>query len=125
MTHDGNVVITGSTGRGAMAVATMNIGPVAGAITATATDTPFGQLPRNLPLDFALCQTDANANCISALAPQITVANAAQGQVLTFTVIVTGKGVTVPYIPQFNRTFVSFAVSGAPVGETGAAIKMQ
>jgi hypothetical protein len=125
LTHDGNIVISGATGSGVMGVATIDIGPVGGTIIATATDTPFGQLPRNLPIDLALCQTNSSGVCQGPLAQSLTISGVTPNQVLTFTVVATAKGITIPYIPQFNRAFVSLTSNGSPVGETGAAIKMQ
>lgn len=125
LTHDGNIVISGTKGTGVMATATMNIASATGTVTATASDTPVGQQPRNLPLFLNLCQTNSAGACMAPPSSSVTVANVTPGQVLTFGVFVQGAGVQIGYIPQFNRVFLELTQAGTPVGETSAAVKMQ
>jgi hypothetical protein len=118
-TSDGIVNVAGSTGTGAFAVATVNVGAM-GTITASA-DT--GGLA--LPVNISLCQTDpATGQCISAVGPNVTTqinANATP----TFGIFVQGNG-DVPFDPAANRVFVRFK-DGANVtrGSTSVAVRTQ
>jgi YVTN family beta-propeller protein len=118
-TNDGIVNVAGSTGTGAFAVATVNVG-ASGNITASA-DT--GGL--TLQVNISLCQTDpATGQCISAIGPTATTqinANATP----TFGIFVQGGG-TVPFDPAANRIFVRFKDgSNVTRGSTSVAVRTQ
>ena len=134
--NDGNLVIAGASGSGAMAAVAVNIGD-AGTLTFTATDTPSGQLARNLPLNLTICQTDAGGACINPTTPGPSATlTAAQFQAVFFSVFVTGQGSLIPYDPANNRVFILAAIPSAPandvappnatitIGEASAALKM-
>jgi hypothetical protein len=118
-TNDGIVNILGTTGIGAFAVATVNLG-ASGSLTASA-DTGAAALP----VAISLCQTDpVTAQCISAVGPTVTTqinANATP----TFAIFVQGNG-TVPFDPATNRIFVRFKDSGNETrGSTSVAARTQ
>ncbi len=124
-THDGNLVINGANGIGMMAVASIDIG-AAGTVVFMPTDTPVGQLPRNLPLSLFICQTDSSGICINPTTPGASsMVTAANNQTVFFSVVAVGQGVKVPYDPGNNRIFILAKQSGTPVGEASAAVKMQ
>jgi hypothetical protein len=106
VTHDGNVVLAGTTGSGVMVTAAINIAR-AGTVTFRPTDTPPGQLPRNLPLNLSICQTDATGTCINPTIPgpssTLTVAN---NQTVYFSVFAAGQGTLMPYDPANKRIFI-------------------
>ena len=54
-----------------MVAAAINLG-TAGTVTFTPLDTPFGQLPRSLPLALNICQTNASGACLATPAPSVT-----------------------------------------------------
>jgi hypothetical protein len=118
-TNDGIVNVAGSTGTGAFAVATVNVG-AGGTIIASA-DTGIASLPINI----SLCQTDpVTGQCISTIGPTATTtinANATP----TFGIFVQGNG-NVPFDPAANRIFVRFK-DGANVtrGSTSVAVRTQ
>jgi FG-GAP-like repeat len=117
--NDGIVNVAGSTGTGAFAVATVNVGAT-GTITASA-DT--GGLA--LPVNISLCETNpANGQCISAIVGSVTTqinANATP----TFGIFVQGNG-DVPFDPATNRIFVRFKdADGITRGSTSVAVRTQ
>ena len=119
LTNDGIVNIPGTTGTGAFAVATVNVG-ASGSITASA-DTGSAALPVNI----LLCETNpTTGQCISAIGPSVTTqinANATP----TFAILVQGGG-TVPFDPAMNRIFVRFKDSGNVTrGSTSVAVRTQ
>jgi hypothetical protein len=119
LTNDGILNIPGTTGTGAFAVATVNVG-ASGSITASA-DTGSASLPLNI----FLCETNpATAQCISAIGPSVTTqinANATP----TFAILVQGGG-AVPFDPATNRIFVRFKDSGNVTrGSTSVAVRTQ
>ena len=118
-TNDGIVNVAGSTGTGAFAVATVNVGAT-GTITASA-DT--GGLA--LPVNISLCQTNpTTGQCISAVGPSVTTqinANATP----TFGIFVQGIG-NVSFDPAANRIFVRFKDGGNVTrGSTSVAVRTQ
>ena len=123
-THDANVVINGTSGVGVMVAASVDIG-AAGTVVFTPSDTPIGQLPRNLPLSLFICQTDSSGNCINpttlGTSSTVTVAN---NQTVFFSVFAVGQGVNIPYDPANSRIFILAKQTGTPVGEASAAVKM-
>jgi hypothetical protein len=119
---DGFVVVPGTTGTGQVVAASMDIG-AAGTVTFTPTDTPVGQMPRNLPLDLTICQTDATARCMATAGPSVTV-NVTNGQVLFFSIFVKGRGQSVALNPAFNRVFLVAMQGNNAVGEASVAVKM-
>ena len=117
--NDGTLHIPGSSGSGAFAVATVNVG-ASGAITAVA-DTG----PALLPATITLCQTDpTSGQCISAVGSSVTTtinANATP----TFAIFATATG-AVPFAPASNRIFVRLKDSGGAVrGSTSVALRTQ
>ena len=121
--QDGNLVVPGPNGTGVMVAAAIDIG-VGGAVTFVATDTPFGQPPRNMPVTLTICQTDSSAQCLAPAADSITL-NVAAGQTLTFSVFAQGQGVPVAYNPASNRVFLVAQQGATPVGATSVALKME
>jgi hypothetical protein len=118
-TNDGIVNIPGTTGTGAFAVATVNVG-AGGSITASA-DTGSASLPVNI----SLCQTDpATGQCISAVGSSATTQINAN-ETPTFGIFVAGNG-PVPFDPATNRIFVRFKVGGGVTrGSTSVAVRTQ
>jgi hypothetical protein len=113
----GYVDIPGTTGTGAFAVATVNLG-IASPITASANTGAA-----NLPVNIALCQTNpVNGVCLAN--PTATVAtNIGANATPTFGIFVTGNG-TVPDSPGANRIFVQFSdANGVLRGETSVAVR--
>jgi hypothetical protein len=119
VTGDGIVNIPGTTGTGAFAVATVNVG-AGGNITASA-DTGGAVLPVSL----SLCQTNpATGQCISAIGPSVTTQINA-GATPTFGIFVIGTG-NVPFDPALNRVFVRFKDAGGVTrGSTSVAVRTQ
>jgi hypothetical protein len=103
-------------GAGAFAIATDNIG-VDATITVTA-DTG----PAKLPLTMTLCQTTADAQCLAAPAPSVTLDLAANATP-TFSIFVIAEG-SVAFAPGSSRVFVRF-LDGAGVshGSTSVAVE--
>jgi hypothetical protein len=118
-TNDGIVNIPGTTGTGAFAVATVNVG-AGGSITASA-DTGSASLPVNI----SLCQTDpATGQCISAVGSSATTQINAN-ETPTFGIFVAGNG-PVPFDPATNRIFVRFKDGGGVTrGSTSVAVRTQ
>ena len=117
LNNDGIVNIPGTTGTGAFAVATVNVGAT-GSITASA-DTGNASLPVNI----FLRQTDpAIGQCISTIGNSVTTqinANATP----TFGIFVQGGG-NVPFDPAGNRIFVRFKDAGGVTrGSTSVALQ--
>ena len=117
--NDGIVNIPGTTGTGAFAVATVNVG-ASGSITASA-DTGAASLPVNI----SLCQTNpANGQCISGIGPSVTTQINAN-TTPTFGIFVQGNG-NVPFDPAANRIFVRFRDAGGVTrGSTSVAVRTQ
>jgi len=115
-TRDGVVSTPDITGTGAFSVATVNVG-AAGTVTASV-DTGTAKLPAT----FALCQTDAQAQCQQS--PQSSVQSTfAANQTGTFSVFVTATGTTIAFDPANSRVFVRFKFNGGSVGSTSVAVK--
>jgi hypothetical protein len=125
LSHDGKMNIAGLMGTGLIVTAAINIG-AAGTVTFVPVDTPYGQLPRKLPLSLTICQTDSNGQCINPATPgpssTVTVAN---NQTVTFSIFATGQGIVIPYDPANNRVFILGSQGNTPVGEASAAVNMQ
>jgi len=115
----GIVDIPGTSGTGAFAVATVNVG-ASGVITATANTGSA-----SLPVSLAVCQTNPTSGiCLSTPSSSATT-TINTGQTPTFGIFVTGSG-TVPFDPANNRVFVQFADSNGNVrGETSVAVRSQ
>src|SRR5262249_14798667 len=123
--HDGNMAINGVNGIGVMATAAIDIG-AGGTVVFAPTDTPFGQLPRNLPLTLLVCQTNSSGACITPATPAAsTTVTIATNQTAFFTVFAAGQGTPIPYDPANNRVFLLAKQGGTPVGEASVAVKMQ
>lgn len=117
LSNDGIVNISGTTGTGVFAVATVNVG-AGGPITAWA-DTGGASLPVSL----TLCETNpATGTCLNPPTNSVTTqinANATP----TFGIFVTGSG-TVPFAPATNRIFVRFKDAGeVRRGATSVAVR--
>jgi hypothetical protein len=116
---DGILHITGATGSGAFAVASVNVGS-GGAITATANTGSA-----TLPLTIAICQTNPlTAACLTSTSinAQATI-NA--GETPTFSIFATAKA-QVPFSPGVNRIFVTFTDAGGAIrGSTSVAVQTQ
>lgn len=115
---DGVIRMNRAGGRGAMAVAAVNIG-AAGNVRVRALDAQY------MPglAEFTVCETDASAQCLSAPVAELTV-NFAQDQVRTFAVFAQGQdGGGVPFYPDILRVRLQLldAASGYTVGTTSAA----
>ena len=118
-THDGIVNISGATGAGAFAVATVNVG-ASGLIIASA-DTGNAALPVNI----FLCQTEpSTGQCISAIGSSV-VTTINSDATPTFGIFVQSNG-NVAFDPAGNRIFVRFRDSGAVTrGSTSVAVRTQ
>lgn len=108
--------IPGITGTGTFAVATINLG-VEDTITVTADSGSA-----NLPVEFFVCETDAQGSCVSDLSPSLSLSIGANASG-TFSVFVRGEGNVAPD-PANNRAFVRFTDSdGRGVGGTSVALQ--
>ena len=119
--HDGFINVPGTAGTGLMVAAAINLG-TAGTVTFTPLDTPFGQLPRSLPLALNICQTNASGACLATPAPSVT-ATVNNGQTVFFSIFVTGQGKSIATNPGFSRVFLVATQGTSPVGEASAAVK--
>ena len=120
-TADGIVTIPGTSGTGAFAVASANVGS-AGSITVTA-DTGGTAVPIGL----SLCQTNpSTGGCLQPAASSVPV-TVSSGATPTFSVFIGGSGAAVPFNPASNRVFLRFrnSANGVVVGATSVAIKTQ
>jgi len=117
--NDGIVDIPGSSGVGAFAVATANVG-AASTITASANTGSA-----TLPLTITTCQTVPTTGACMA-APSVSVATTVNaGDTPTFAIFVQGSGV-VPFQPATNRIFVQFQDAGGAIrGSTSVAVQTQ
>jgi hypothetical protein len=118
-TNDGIVDIPGTSGTGAFAVATANVG-ASGTISASANDGVA-----NLPVAITICQTNpVSGQCLSPPAATVsTTMNA--GGTSTLAIFVKGNG-TVPFQPAVNRVFVQFQDAGGAVrGSASVAVRTQ
>jgi hypothetical protein len=115
----GIVDIPGTSGAGAFAVATVDVG-ASGAITASANTGSA-----TLPIGIAICQTNPTSGaCLAAPASSVTT-TINSGQTPTFGIFVTGNG-SVPFDPANNRVFVQFADSNGQVrGATSVAVRTE
>jgi len=117
---NGIVDVPGTSGTGAFAVASANVGSAA-SITVTA-DTGA----TSVPVALTLCQTNpASGACLAPPAASLTTAIAA-GATPTFAVFATARG-TIPFDPAANRIFLRFrdSASGQVVGATSVALRSQ
>lgn len=121
--NDGNMVLAGSTGAGAIAVAAIDIS-AAGTVTFAPTTTPIGGAANNLPLTLSICQTNSSGVCQSPPSAAVSL-GVTNNQILTFSVFAAGQGTPIPYNPAVNRVFVIATQGSQPVGEASVAIKMQ
>ena len=119
--HDGFINVPGTAGTGLMVAASINLG-TSGTVTFTPLDTPFGQLPRSLPLALNICQTNASGACLATPAPSVT-ATVNNGQTVFFSIFVTGQGKSIATNPGFSRVFLVATQGTSPVGEASAAVK--
>jgi streptogramin lyase len=122
---DGIVDILGTTGAGAFAVATINLG--ADATITVSADT--GSTP-GLPVVITLCQTNTQGQCLASPASTVSL-DIPPNATPTFAVFVQGQGQPVLFVPQANRIFVRFAIPVPPtgfpteVGGTSVAVRTQ
>jgi hypothetical protein len=119
LNNDGIVNIPGTTGTGAFAVATSNVG--AGGIITALADT--GGL--SLPVSLSLCETTpATGACLAAPSSSVTTQVDAN-ETPTFGIFVQGTG-DVPFNPAAHRVFVRFQDGGgATRGATSVAVRTQ
>ena len=117
-TGDGTVVVPGSSGTGAFAVATIDAG-AADTITVSA-DTGTAALPI---ASILLCQTNAQTGaCLAPPAPTLQLAYAPEATP-TLSAFVTASG-SVPFDPAGSRIFLRFRdAAGALHGATSVAVK--
>ena len=115
----GYVDISGATGTGDFAVATVNLG--ADAMITAAANTGSATLPVTL----TVCQTNPTSGaCLAAPTPSVTT-DTRSSVTPTFGVFVTGSG-TVADMPGTNRVFVTFTDgNGVLRGETSVAVRTQ
>jgi hypothetical protein len=118
--NDGIVNISGPSGIGFFAVASVNVGAT-GTITVTA-DTGGAAVP----VTVTLCQTDPGSGiCLSPPAESVTTIIAGNAMP-TFAIFVQGMGSPVPFDPALNRVFVRFREGGSGGtmrGATSVAMK--
>lgn len=115
---DGVIRMNRAGGRGAMAVAAVNIG-APGNVRVRALDAQYmaGMA------EFTVCETNASAQCLSAPVPELIV-NFARDQVRTFAVFAQGQDQGgVPFYPDILRVRLQLidVGSGFTVGNTSAA----
>ncbi len=117
ITNNGQLSLPSTTGAGAFAVATVNVG-AADTITATA-DTGSSI---TLPVTITVCQTvPATGACMGTPAASVAVSIPANGTP-TFGIFVTGTG-NVANLPGADRVVVHFtSSSGTQVGSTSVAV---
>jgi hypothetical protein len=116
---DGILHISGSTGVGAFAVATVNLGSAA-TITAKANTGS-----ESLPVALTICQTVPSTGvCMATPASSVLTTIAAEATP-TFAVFATATN-KISFLPQTNRVFVQFSdATGAIRGETSVAVETQ
>ena len=126
LTHDGIATIPGTTGTGLIVTAAVNIG-AAGTVVFTPSDTPLGQIPRNLPVNLSICQPNPTTGaCINPATPGAnSTVNVAAGQTVYFSIFVQGRGTAIPFDPANTRVFIIGTEGTTPVGEASAAIRTQ
>ena len=119
LSNDGIVDIPGSTGAGAFAVATVNLGTAA-QVTVSAN---IGNA--NLPVAITICQTvPTTGQCMAPPAASVAT-SIAPNATPTFGIFVQGKG-NVPFLPAINRVFVQFQDDiGSIQGSTSVAVRTQ
>ncbi len=117
-TDDGIVDIPGTSGVGAFAVASINIG----ASTDIGVSANLGSA--NLPVTLTICQTDARGQCLRG--PDSSVSLPVNtNDTPTFSIFAQANG-AVPFQPATNRIFVQFTDSnGVNRGQTSVAVRTQ
>jgi virginiamycin B lyase len=117
--NDGTLRIAGTTGSGAFAVATINLGSAA-----TITATPSAS-SSTLPVSVFICQTDpSSGQCQAAPATSVS-ANIAANGTPTFSVFAAASG-AIPFAPASARINVAFTDSSGVIhGETSVAVTAQ
>jgi len=111
----GIVSPSGANGSDFFGVATANVGAAA-RITVRA-DTG----PASLPVVLAICQTDAQARCLTPPTRELAL-DIASGATPSFAVFATATG-SIPFDPAVNRIFVRFLdAAGVVRGQTSAAV---
>lgn len=118
ISNDGIVRTPGTQASGAFAIAVVNVG-AAGTVIASV-DTGG----TTLPATFAICQTDAQAQCLQPPAASVP-ATFAHNQTGTFSVFVTTTGTPIALDPAHFRVFARFSVAGGSVGATSVAVQTQ
>jgi hypothetical protein len=118
-TGDGILRVPGSTGTGAFATASVNVG-ASGAITGSANTGSA-----TLPLRLTICQSNpANGQCLAT--PAVTVTTTINANATpTFSIFATASG-AISFDPANSRIFVVFTDSTNAVrGETSVAVQTQ
>jgi hypothetical protein len=118
--NDGIANISGLTGPGVFAVATVNVG-ASGSITVSA-DTGAA----NLPIGLSVCQTNPSTGiCLGAISSVVT-AQINSAQTPTFAIFIHGSGQPIPFDPANNRIVVRFKDTGGVTrGATSVAVGTQ
>jgi|HubBroStandDraft_6_1064221.scaffolds.fasta_scaffold17257_2 streptogramin lyase len=108
-----------STGVGAFAVATSNLGAGAAIIATTGTGTS------NLPVTVAICQTNPSTGACLAAPSSTATLEINSGDTDAFGVFVSSTS-AIPDMPAVNRIFVQFTDTGGTLrGETSVAVRTQ
>ncbi len=118
-TNNGIAVIPGSTGTGAFAVASDNVGATAQIIASVDTGSA------TLPVTPTICQSNPSTGvCLGTAGSSVTV-NFTAGLTPTFSIFLTASG-AIPLDPANSRIFVRFKDSaGALHGSTSVAVETQ
>ena len=118
---DGIVRVSGTSGSGLFAVASVNVG-ASDTVTVTAdTGNPASGGVVNLPIGILICQVDGLGTCLSPPASSVTTTIAA-GATPSFTIFVNASG-PIAFLPARNRIFVRFTGSDGQVrGSTSVAV---
>ena len=118
-TENGIDVIPGSTGTGAFAVASDNVGAAAQIVVSVDTGTA------TLPLTPTICQSNPSTGaCLGTPGSSVTV-NFSAGLTPTFSIFLTASG-AIPLDPGNSRVFVRFKdTAGALHGSTSLAVETQ
>jgi glucose/arabinose dehydrogenase len=114
--REGYVELSGTSGTDVFGVASINVGSP-GAISVSLDDGGAG-----LPVALSICQSDAQAACLTPAAPSVGV-SLGPGETASFVVFATGSG-TIAADPGRNRIFVRFKdASGVVRGATSTAVR--
>lgn len=71
----------------------------------------------------SVCQTNAEAQCLAAPTPSLTIPTFAEAEVRTFSVFVGSSGTPIAFNPGVNRLALNFTQNGTLVGATSVAVR--